>query len=181
MREAKRIAHETAFKKGTERAKHQLSYQQTQYTKILHVLRSQLLKASEQERAAYALASAKKSITLLAERLEQHAISTSTSKPTRNNAVSISSSASVGELTDRASRLEASVVSRSHEILSQVLVSAPSLQPEIQDAQNEAAEMSCRQLRSRVFGHVLRTLHVLGHGEVALSILAENIVYPLAR
>lgn len=182
MREARRIVHETTFKKGEDKTKHQLSYQQTQYTKMLHLLRTQLLKASELERAGYALASAKGSINLLSQRLEQHVSSSVTSAGrVRSNSVG---NKSVTELSDRASRLEASVISRVHELLSQALVSGPSVQAasiEAGDHDGGGAGSSLRMLRARVIGHILRTLNVLGRCHVAQSILSENIVYPLAR
>lgn len=217
IREARRITHETAFRKGEDKTQHQLSYQQMQYTKVLHTLRAQLLRGSEQERAAHALASAKESITLLAARLEQHTSATTggtaagaaSSKQIRSNSISgvstnsdsSSASSSVADLSERASRLEAVVMTRTHELLSQVLVSSASpIQPahthatdssdmnseQLQQQQKEEeaareAESSIRALRSRVLGHVLRTLYVLNRGDVAQAILAENVVYPLAR
>lgn len=189
MREARRISSETT-KKGSDQSKQQLTYHQTQCTKALHVMRAQLLKSSEQERAAHALASAKGSIKLLAERLEQHSSSAGpSSRSARSNSIGNgeSTSASVAELSDRASRLEAGIVSRTHEILMQVLVSSPSVQNlscESSDgdgADSKGPEAAVRGLRTRILGHVLRTLKVLGRGDIAQTILCENISYPLAR
>lgn len=200
MREARRVSRESAFKKAEDKTKHQLTFQQTQYTKVLHVLRAQLLKASEQERAAHALASAKDSITLLSERLEQHATvvpAAGSSKLNRSDSITgsgkESSSASVAELRDRAGRQEAAVMARTHELLSQVLVSNASLQPASGSQAGEdwgdkdliektrQADAAIAALRSRILAHLLRTLRVLHRGDVAQTILSENIVYPLAR
>ena len=191
MRETRRIAEET------DKTKLHLSPKQSHYTKVLHILRSMLLKATEHERAAHSLASAKASITMLIGRVDQDATSFESTRSTSNTTPD-ASNLSVSDLSDRANRLESGIVTRTHELLSQVLVSGGPFQVssggnqvrsgeesllngEGSDKSTAGAEAAIRSLRARVLAHILRTLHVLNKGGVAQTILSESVVYPLAR
>lgn len=151
------------------------SHQEDQAQPVLATLRQQLIQASEIERVAMMLSSAHASIARL---LDHHKELSAVAGKGPSGAVSLN--AGVTELRERAKSLDDQVAKAAHDVLYQTLIGVQATSS-LTDGSASPDGAAVRALRCRVFGHGLRALACLHRGAIASSLVAESVVYPLAR
>lgn len=134
------------------------------------------MQASETERVAMMLSSAHASIARL---LDHHKELSAATGKSSAGVTGVSLNAGITELRERAKSLDDQVSKAAHDVLYQTLIGIQATAST--DASTGAENADARALRCRIFGHGLRALAALQRGSVASSLIAESVVYPLAR